>query len=56
MPCTACIAPDRCVPLDSYNNLCVRRITADEVVAAVREQLGRARTHGGVKAEAHPIP
>jgi ADP-heptose:LPS heptosyltransferase len=44
LPCTACVAPDRCVPEDSYHNLCVRRLTLDEVFAAVRAQLGRAAT------------
>ena len=38
LPCRDCVAPDRCVPLDSYRNYCVRRITADEVFSAVRAQ------------------
>jgi ADP-heptose:LPS heptosyltransferase len=41
-PCTACVAPAQCVPGDSYRTLCVRRITVDEVFAAVRVQLARA--------------
>ncbi len=43
MPCTACVAPDQCVREDSYRNFCVRRISVDEVFAAVRTQLSRAR-------------
>jgi ADP-heptose:LPS heptosyltransferase len=39
LPCTACIAPDRCVPGDSYRNFCVRNITADTVWTALRRQL-----------------
>ncbi len=38
-PCTACVAPAQCVPGDSYRTLCVRRLTVDEVFAAVRAQL-----------------
>ena len=41
MPCTACIAPDQCVPLDSYRNYCVRRLGVEEVLAAVRDQFAR---------------
>jgi ADP-heptose:LPS heptosyltransferase len=41
LPCRECVAPERCVPADSYRNYCVRRISADEVFAAVREQLAR---------------
>jgi ADP-heptose:LPS heptosyltransferase len=44
LPCTACVAPDQCAPADSYHNYCVRRITVDEVFAAVRDQLARVRT------------
>jgi ADP-heptose:LPS heptosyltransferase len=43
LPCGgACVAPDQCVPGDSYRTLCVRRLTVDEVYAAVRAQLDRA--------------
>jgi ADP-heptose:LPS heptosyltransferase len=38
-PCDACVAPERCVPGDSYRTLCVRRLTVDQVFAAVRAQL-----------------
>jgi len=41
MPCTACVAPNRCVPGDSYRTYCVRRHTVDDVVAAVRTSLDR---------------
>jgi len=43
LPCTACVAPDQCVPADSYHNYCVRRLGVDEVFAAVRDQLARVR-------------
>lgn len=42
MPCTGCVAPETCVPADSYRNLCVRRNTIDEVYAAVRDVLAAA--------------
>lgn len=42
LPCTACVAPDRCVPADSYRNLCVRLHTVERVYDAVRAQLARA--------------
>jgi ADP-heptose:LPS heptosyltransferase len=41
LPCTDCVAPDTCVPKDSYRNYCVRRISTDQVYAAVRAQLSR---------------
>ncbi len=41
LPCTACVAPDKCNRDDSYRNFCVRRITVDEVLVAVRSQLHR---------------
>jgi lipopolysaccharide heptosyltransferase II len=43
LPCgAACVAPDQCVPNDSYRTYCVRRLTVEEVFAAVRTQLDRA--------------
>ncbi len=45
LPCTACVAPGQCVPGDSYRNLCVRNITVDRVVAAVREKLSGKSRH-----------
>ena len=41
MPCEACVAPQVCVPGDSYRTYCVRRLSADEVFAGVRDQLAR---------------
>ncbi len=41
MPCTQCVAPDACQPADSYHNYCVRRLTVDQVYAAVRGLLTR---------------
>jgi heptosyltransferase-3 len=41
LPCTDCVAPDRCVPSDSYRNLCVRRNAVETVFAAVQEQWKR---------------
>ena len=35
LPCTECVAPAHCVPQDSYRNFCVRRLSVDEVFAAV---------------------
>jgi ADP-heptose:LPS heptosyltransferase len=43
LPCVACVAPARCVPGDSYHNLCVRNVTVDRVKAALRECLRRPR-------------
>jgi ADP-heptose:LPS heptosyltransferase len=42
MPCTACVAPRQCVPADSYRTYCVRRITEEEVFAALKATLSRA--------------
>jgi ADP-heptose:LPS heptosyltransferase len=42
MPCTSCVAPDTCVPGDSYRNLCVRKHTPEDVFTAVRSVLGQA--------------
>lgn len=39
MPCTACVAPDRCTPDDSYRNLCVQRIDVEAVMRAIRAKL-----------------
>jgi len=39
LPCTACVAPDKCVPGDSYQNYCVRNIAPDAVFAALRARL-----------------
>ena len=41
LPCTDCVAPEQCVPADSYRNYCVRRISTDQVYSAVRAQLIR---------------
>ena len=40
LPCTDCVAKDKCVPLDSYHNYCVRRLSTEEVFSAVRTVLG----------------
>jgi len=43
LPCgAACVAPDTCVPGDSYHSACVRRHSVESVCAAVREVLARA--------------
>jgi predicted lipopolysaccharide heptosyltransferase III len=41
LPCPACASPDQCVPGDSYRNFCVRNITVDRVVAAIRAKFDR---------------
>ena len=41
-PCTSCLAPQACVPADSYRNLCVRRNSVEDVFEAVRAVLSRA--------------
>lgn len=41
LPCTECVAPDKCAPLDSYHNLCVRRLSVEAVYDAVRAQFAR---------------
>jgi ADP-heptose:LPS heptosyltransferase len=46
MPCAPCVAPDACVPGDSYRNQCVRRLTVDEVYGAVRAVLSRGHGPG----------
>jgi ADP-heptose:LPS heptosyltransferase len=43
LPCVTCVAPDRCVPEDSYRNLCVRNVTVETVRAAVRAKLAGRR-------------
>jgi ADP-heptose:LPS heptosyltransferase len=43
LPCGgACVAPESCIPGDSYHNACVRRHSVDSVFGAVREVLARA--------------
>jgi ADP-heptose:LPS heptosyltransferase len=36
LPCVTCVSPGQCTPEDSYHNHCVRNITVDRVLAAVR--------------------
>jgi ADP-heptose:LPS heptosyltransferase len=43
LPCTTCVAPDKCIPADSYRNYCVRRHTVEQVYAAVAAALARVR-------------
>jgi ADP-heptose:LPS heptosyltransferase len=38
LPCQNCVSPRECVPGDSYRNYCVRRLTVDQVFAAVQEK------------------
>ena len=40
-PCSPCLAPDACVPGDSYRTFCVRQNSVDRVFAAVRAALAR---------------
>jgi ADP-heptose:LPS heptosyltransferase len=39
LPCVNCVSPGQCTPDDSYHNHCVRNITPDRVLAAVRSSL-----------------
>ncbi len=39
LPCSPCVAPQACVPGDSYRTYCVRRHTVEDVYRAVRETL-----------------
>jgi hypothetical protein len=39
LPCTGCLAPQICVPGDSYRNLCVRRNSVEDVFGAVKAVL-----------------
>lgn len=39
LPCVNCVAPDTCIPGDSYRNYCVRHLTVETVWAAVRARL-----------------
>lgn len=41
LPCTACVAPGKCVPGNSYRNYCVRNLTVEQVFGAIRDQLAR---------------
>lgn len=41
MPCRTCVAPNVCVPGDSYRNYCIRNIDVETVLAAIRRQLSR---------------
>ena len=41
MPCTACVEPGVCVPGDSYRTYCVRRLSVEEVFAALKATLSR---------------
>ena len=41
-PCTGCVAPQKCVPADSYHNFCVRLHSVDQAFEAVRAALGGA--------------
>ncbi|HVS50782.1 MAG TPA: glycosyltransferase family 9 protein [Opitutaceae bacterium] len=43
LPCVDCVAPDRCVPGDSYRNFCVRQVATDRVLAAVRDVFAHPR-------------
>jgi lipopolysaccharide heptosyltransferase II len=42
LPCSPCLAPDTCVPGDSYRTVCVRRHTPDSVFSAVESVLRSA--------------
>lgn len=42
MPCNPCLSPNFCVPSDSYHNHCVRHLSVEQVLAAVRLQLSRS--------------
>jgi len=41
LPCVDCVAPEKCIPADSYHNLCVRRNSVETVFAAVAAQWKR---------------
>ena len=43
LPCTQCVAPERCVKLDSYRNLCVQNITVERVMEAIKGRLGAGK-------------
>lgn len=40
LPCTHCVSPALCDPQDSYHNHCVRNLTVETVLGAVRPALG----------------
>ena len=46
MPCAACVAPQACVPGDSYRTYCVRRHSVELVFGSVRGVLGRLGVSG----------
>lgn len=39
LPCATCVAPGKCIPGDSYQNLCVQNVTVERVREAVRAKL-----------------
>jgi len=41
LPCTTCVAPDRCIKEDSYHNFCVQNISLETVFEAVKKQLAK---------------
>jgi hypothetical protein len=43
LPCRDCVSPDFCQPNDTYFNHCVRKITPDTVIAALRTCFAPAR-------------
>jgi ADP-heptose:LPS heptosyltransferase len=43
LPCQNCVSPDFCQPNDTYFNHCVRKITPDTVIAALRSSLTPVR-------------
>lgn len=43
LPCTHCVAPETCIPNDSYHNYCVRNITIPEVLNALKSAPAKHR-------------
>ncbi|MDD3179711.1 MAG: glycosyltransferase family 9 protein [Opitutaceae bacterium] len=41
LPCQHCTAPAECVPGDSYRNYCIRNLSEEQVLAALRDHLAR---------------
>lgn len=39
LPCRDCVSPGECIPHEPYFNRCVRRLSVDDVVAAIRRAL-----------------
>ena len=52
LPCIACVSRERCIPADSYRNLCVQNLPLSRVQDAVRAALAKRKMSSGTSAPA----